>query len=245
SESPAIFAVIGAHLRLAIHLFQEELKAKAGLLLPASRPQHRAGLLSAHVLYDGPMSAVVETLPNLPEAALECLEQMDEQRDRQREFGSSLGTHLSFYYWNGAFRDQMSADHILDRFFEVAKPQIRVSTIGQIARIFSQSQAIPEHAELYRRTMNLWDRRFSRIEDAIDAGRNNASDFYEELSEFMRWFDCECFPLDWRFDRTLKAIGRMDRPPRSYTLIETLNRLASTPELLGKTIVILHTAISK
>jgi hypothetical protein len=244
-ESPAIFALLGAHLRLAIHLFQEQLKAEAELLLPHDRPRHRHGLLVAHVLYDGPMLSIVETWPNFASAALECLEQVDEQHDRQRDFGSRLGTHLSFYYWNQAFPNQRMADSILDRFFEVANPQVRANTIGEIARIFAHSQRITEREELYRRTMNLWDRRFSRIEAAIDAGRSSPSEFYEELSEFMRWLDCEAFHLDWRFDRILKAIGRMDKPPRSYTLIETLNRLVSTPETLDKAIVILHAAISK
>jgi hypothetical protein len=244
-ESPAVFAVFGAHLRLAIHLFQDQLKAAAELLLPVNRPDHRNSLLMAHVLYDGPWLEIVETLPKLPSAALECLAQLDEQRERQRQFGSNLGTHLSFYYWNGAFHDQSTADRIIDRFFEAAQPQVRASTIGQIARIFAQPQRAGEQEELYRRTMNLWDRRFSHIEAAIDTSRSNAGDFYEELSEFMKWLDCESFNLDWRFDRTLKAIQRMDKPPRSYTLIESLNRLASTPETLDKAIVIMHTAISK
>ncbi len=244
-ESPGIFAVFGAHLRLAIHLFQDQLKAKAELLLPVNRPDHRNSLLMAHVLYDGPWLAIVETLPKLPGAALECLAQLDEEREQQRQFGSNLGTHLGFYYWNGAFHDQSTADRIIDRFFEVAQPQVRASTIGQIARIFAQSQRPTEHEQLYRRTMNLWDRRFSHIEAAIDASRSNASEFYEELSEFMKWLDCESFNLDWRFDRTLKVIRRMDKPPRSYTLIESLNRLASTPETLDNTIAILHAAISK
>jgi hypothetical protein len=197
----------------------------------------------AHVLYDGPMLPILATLPNLPYAALDCLEQLSEQRDRQHDYGSRLGTHIGFYYWNAAFRDQSTANSILDRFFKIAKPQVRANTIGQIARIFLQSGS-PEQIELYERTMNLWDRRFSTIEAAIDAGRST-SEFNEELSEFMRWLDCECFNLDWRFDRTLKAVGRMDKAPRNYTLIETLNRLALTPELLHKTLLILHSAILK
>src|SRR5262249_14984520 len=67
-ESPAIFAVIGARLRLAIYLFQNELKAEPELLLPRDRPHHRASLLMAHVLYEGAMLSVIETLPNLPSA---------------------------------------------------------------------------------------------------------------------------------------------------------------------------------
>jgi hypothetical protein len=244
-ESPAIFAIVGARLRLAVHLFQDRLRSEPELLLPNSRRDHRASLLMAHVLYDGPMSAIVETLPNLPVDALECLEQLDQQRDQQRDFGSRLGVHLSFYYWNGTFCDQVTADNILDHFFEVAKPQVRANTIGEIARIFTQSGPVAEHAELYRRTLNLWDRRFSQIEAMIEAEGSSASGFYEELSEFMRWLDCECFALDWRFDRILKAIRRMDRAPRSYTLMETLDRLAATPELLHRTIVILHAVISK
>jgi hypothetical protein len=244
-ESPAVFAIVGAHLRLAVHLFQEQLKAEPELLLPVGRQDHRDSFLIAHVLYDGPMLAIIETLPDLANAALECLEQIGEQRDRQREFGSNLGTHLGFYYWNAAFRDQTIADSILDRFFEVAKPQVRANTIGQIARIFMPSEPTRENPELYRRTMNLWDRRFSQIETAIDDRRRSPSEFYEELTAFVTWLDCESFDLDWRFDRTLKAIRRLDKPPRSYTLIETLNRLASNPELLDKTIIILHAAISK
>jgi hypothetical protein len=244
-ESPAVFAVLGAHLRLAIHLFQEQLKSEAQLLLPANRLDYRDSLLMAHVLYDGPMAAIVDTLPELPSAALECLARVAEQHEQQRQFGSNLGTHLSFYYWNEVFPDQRTADSVIDRFFAVAKAQVRANTIGQIARIFAQSPRVMEHARLYRRTMNLWDRRFSHIEAAIDADRSTPSEFYEELTEFLRWLDCECFDLDWRFDRTLKAIQRMEKPPRSYTLIETLNRLASTPETLDKTIIILHAAISR
>jgi hypothetical protein len=249
-ESPAVFAIVGAHLRLSVYLFSEGMRSAQGLLLPPDRPMHRGSFLVAHFLYDNPMSGIIQTLPDLPQAALQWLENLAEGDEKERrrggrDFGSGLGTHLSFYYWNAAFRDQATADRTLDQFFEIAKAESRATTIGQIARIFEKSPPIKESADLYERVMNLWDRRFANIEKAIDSGTHSPTEFHGELSEFIDWLECECFPFAWRFDRTMKAINRLEKGPTAYSLVETLENLTSSGQRIDEAIRILHALTAK
>ena len=47
-ESPAVFAILGAHLRLAAYLFPDSLRTEPQLLMPDDRPAHRASFLVSH-----------------------------------------------------------------------------------------------------------------------------------------------------------------------------------------------------
>jgi hypothetical protein len=195
------------------------------------------------------MSGVIETLPNLPKAALEILrksgEQSEDKRRERSEFGSRLGSHLSFYYWNASFRDQATADRILDKFFDIARAEVRAMTIGQIGRIFENSPAIDEHNEIYNRVMQLWDRRFLHIETAIDSESHSAADFQQELAQFIDWLACECFPFGWRVDRVIRSIRRLEKGPSGYNLIETLDKFTSDGQRTDESIMILRELLAK
>ena len=169
-----MFAILGARHRLALYLFHQRFAAEPQLLLPADRFDHRAAFLKSHFLYDNPMSGIIEALPELADAALDCLELTDQSEEHRRglyEFGSRLGTHIGFYYWNAAFRDQPTADATLDRFFQIAKPKTRAATVAEIGRIFAHAQPSEDVSGLYGRVMQMWDRHFSHIEEAMELGK--------------------------------------------------------------------------
>lgn len=248
-ESPAIFAILGARLRLAVHLFRDYWKDKTDLLLPPHQHDHRAALVMSHIRYDNPMSAVIEALPGLPTEALRCLEKIPREgnwNDRPHgDFGSRLGTHLGFYYWNDLFKEQAVADQTLAHFFEIASPQSRSATITQIGRIFEKSLPDEEHVELHPRVMKLWDRRFSQIEAALDLKPDSIGGFRDEVGAFLGWLRCECFPLGWRYECVQRALGRLDKVPSVYLFIETLENLSSSNESLEVAIRVLHALMGK
>jgi hypothetical protein len=248
NESPAVFAIIGAHLRLALHLFPSQFRRHADLLLPRDRRPHTDAFITAHVLYDRPASEVIKILPQLPRVALERLQRERASGEKAPQsainFGSRLGTHLAFYYWNDLLGDDITANSVIDRFFEIASPPTRATTVGQIGSIFETPQLPEKNKALYARVMLLWDRRFTAIERAIDFGLR-APEFDPELTEFIDWIVCEAFPFNWRFDRVMKAITRLERAPRAFSLIEKLEKLTSTGKRVRPVVRLLHALASK
>jgi hypothetical protein len=248
-QSPALFAILGAQVNLAFYLFDKKFSNLATLLLPQDRQDARTAFIVAHFLYHPAAPALIKAIPTLPEAALECLQpilaQDAENLRADGDFAIRLGFHLAFYYWNDSFADEQVANTTLDRFFETAMPTSRGTTIGQIGKIFKSAPPSEEHAQIFKRTMNLWDRRFSRIETLLQSGSQPAETFHEELSEFLRWLPCECFPFEWRADRVMKAIGRLERGPRIYGLVENLEEISSSAERLPAAMKILRAVIER
>jgi hypothetical protein len=248
-QSPAVFAILGARAGLLLSLFGERLGDATHLLLPEDRHNCAAAFVLAHFHYHNAMPAILRTLPALPEAALSCVVELDDEnedrRRARRDFVGRLGFHLAFYYWNSAYQTEEAGDTILDRFFEIAKPASRGMTIGEIGRLFESAHREPKHAALFERVIKLWDRRFSHIEKLIDSRQEPATDFQAELSAFTDWMACECFPFDWRYDRVLRAIDRLEKSPQVYSLIETLDRITGSGEHLHEAMTILHAVTSK
>jgi hypothetical protein len=245
NESPAVFAILGARLRLVAHLFAESLRLQPELLLPPNRLAQRTSFLVSHFLYENPASQVIDMLPTLPVVALATLEQTGELATRQGrgDFATRLGSHLCFYYWNDLLGETGSANALINRFREIAGPKSRAETIGQIGRIFADV-ARPEHQPLYDRVMQLWDYWFARIRQAVDVNAERRAEFNDELNAFVQWLNSACFEFEWRFRRTLEAIAYMNKLPRSYNLIETLGGFASAGNV-DEAIVILHAATVK
>src|ERR1051326_43455 len=239
-ESPAVFAILGAHLRLATYLFGDSFRNEPELLMPNDRPDHLASFLVSHFLYDNPASQVIRALPTLPEVALTALSHLREGSTGQRrgDVASRLGTHLSFYYWNDLLGERPAANSLIDRYLEAAAPESRAETVGQIARIFGNAEAT-ENQQLYERVTQLWDHWFRRIRESIDNKSQPPASFTAELGEFIQWLECNCFTFELRFKRALEAIAIIEKPPRAYGLIETLSEFAAQ-DRLEEAIVILH-----
>lgn len=248
-ESPAVFAILGARLRLLLYLFHDQFKTKPELLLPPDNLDRRNTFLLSHVRYDNPTGQVIETLPSLPESAIDCLAEKirlggtdDENRGN---YGGRLGSHLGFYYWNDLFPDQETADAILDKYFATANPAQRRSFIGNVARIFEKAPESEEMKNLSALVCRMWDRRFQKIECNLASNIFEHAEIVGELSAFIGWIECECFPFDWRHQRVLAAIGHLSKVSRSGFTIKKLEEISSKEERLHAAVEILNALISK
>jgi hypothetical protein len=249
NESPAVFAIFGSRLRLLLHLFSDQLKSQPELLLPSDRKERRNTLLLSHFRFDNPMTLVIETLPMLPDNAIDCLAEMisldkDDQETRG-DFGGRLGTHLGFYYWNESFSDQATADAILDRYFATAKPSDRGNFIRHIARVFAESPDNEDLRPLHKMVCELWGRRFGRIEQELATESIAPSDVHSELSAFIDWLGIEGLPFEWRHDRILRAIKLLEKAPGAGFTIKNLEKISSKAEQLHASLEILNALISK
>jgi len=248
-ESPAVFAIIGSHLRLMLHLFYDQLKSHPEWLFPPDRKECCNTLIVSHVRYDNPMPKILDALPRLPDAAIDCLSEMNElseiKKEARGDFGARLGTHLGFYYWNKSFSNQETADAILDRYFATAKPSQRGSFIRQIARIFSESPDKENLLPLHEMLCKLWDRRFGKIEQELAAKSITPQDVHSELSAFMDWLGIEGLPFDWRHDRILRATKHLEKATGAGFTIKTLEKFSSKPERLHASLEILNALMSK
>ncbi len=249
NESPAVFAIFGSRLRLLLHLFGDKFKSQPELLLPSDRKELRNTLILSHFRFDNPMTLVIETLPMLPDAAIECLTELISQdkgdHETRRDFGGRLGTHLGFYYWNESFTDQATADGILDNYFATAKPSHRGNFIRHISRVFAESPDTEELRRLHKMVCELWDRRFGRIEQELAVKRIDPSDVKSELSAFIDWLGIEGLPFDWRHDRILRAIKHLEKAPGAGFTIKTLEEISSNPVRLQASLQILNALLSK
>lgn len=247
-ESPAVFAIFGSRLRLLLYLFHEQLKTSPDLLLPPDL-KDRSTLILSHFRYDNPMPLIIETLPALPDAAIDCLAEMNSQEQDDQEargdYGGQLGIHFGFYYWNESFPDQTTADAILDRYFATAKPSHRGNFIRHIARVFAKSPDTDDFRPLHKMVCRLWDRRFTHIEQDLAAKRIEPADVHSELSAFIDWLGCEGLPFEWRHAKVLSAINLLEKAPGAGFTIETLERISAKPERLCASLEILIALMSK
>ena len=248
-ESPAVFAILGARLRLLLYLFQDQLKSKPELLLPPDDLDRRNTFLLSHVRYDNPTGQVMETLPSLPKSAIDCLAETIRLKGSDDEnrggYGGRLGAHLGFYYWNNLFSDQEAADAVLDSYFATANSTQRQAFIGNVARIFEKSPETEDMKDLYQLVCRMWDRRFQEIERTLASNDIEPTDAEGELSAFIEWIECECFPFDWRHRRVLAAIGHLKKVSRSGFTIKKLEEISSKPERLQAAVEILDALTSK
>ena len=246
--SPALFAVIGAHLRLTVHLFTRELQEQPSLLLPSEPSERKTALFASHFLYDRPMVGILTALPDFPLEALKVLGELggrdQDKEPTSKDFGGRLGTHLGFYDWNRAFRDDETGQLFLDAFFRLASPGARASTVADIGRVFSGVEAAGADRTACERAMALWERRFAQIGDALAAGGEPAN-FQDELGEFFDWFECECFPFEWRVSHLLQAIDSLDKAPRSFSLLDQLKDYSAVPDRLDRVVEVFHRLLAR
>jgi hypothetical protein len=244
NESPAIFALFGAHLRFLIHLFDQELKDVSNLLFSPDRPEHRAALFTAHFMYDHPWNPILQTFPNFISDALDTLKMMhaqanhDEAKENRIEVGSRFGTHITCYYWSGAFSTESEGEAALDRFFDIVTPTTRAALISQIASIWEQNLSEKPDDKVIGKVMRIWERRFAQIERKLKNG-NASSEYDGELAESTDFLGCECFPFEWRFKHAKLSIEQLRKAPRAYRLLKAIadfsnssDRLESMLELL-------------
>jgi hypothetical protein len=249
-QSPAVYAIMGARLNLALYIYGDRFKQEPHLLLPVDRATCRDAFLLAQVRYGNALGDLLEVLPAYPAAALDFLAELNSQEMLDHEqlsgdFGGRLGTHLAFYFWNDLFPGREAAEHALDRYFDLAQPSQRSRAIGDIARIFSEAQPIEENKSLYHRVQKLWDRRFAVIEEKRANNLYTAGDVHDELSAFVKWLGCECHPFGWRHDRVLRAIKILDTPVQPAFTMRTLESLSRDPEKLAACTEILEALLSK
>ena len=57
------FAIIGASLRLTVHLFLQEIREAPQMLLRPGRNEQKTALLTSHFSYDRPMSEILTAMP--------------------------------------------------------------------------------------------------------------------------------------------------------------------------------------
>jgi hypothetical protein len=250
NQSPAVFAIMGARLHPALYLYSENFRQEPGLLMPEGNFACRNAFILAHVRYGNSLGALLKILPDFPAAALDCLAELNSKEfgDREQQigdFGGRLGTHLAFYYWNDAFPSRQAAEQTMERYFEIADPNQRAKAIGDVARIFSEASPIEEHRSLYQRVMELWEYRFSVITAKRRSGTYTAEEVHEELSAFVRWLGCGCFPFEWRHEHVLKAIHFLEGAPQAVFTLRTLTALSSETEKIGPCLEILEALLSK
>jgi hypothetical protein len=233
-------------LRLLLHLYASELKGAQDRLFPYDQAEKRAAAVVAHFTYDSPMTLILQTYPSLPRDALKILETMllqDEHRERLQDFGSQLGAHIAFYYWNEAFESDAEGEADLDLYFTVAPKASRARLISTIGSIFQkQTELTPRLAP---RVMRIWERRFAAISQALTSTGTTTEEYEEELVEFTDWLQCECFPISWRVEQTMKAIALLPQAPAAYTLLESITQLGQKPERLSSMLRILLALLEK
>lgn len=253
-ESPAIFALIGANLRLVVHLFSNNLKAVSNALFPSGRVVCRDAGIVAHFLYDYPMTAILEACPGFLEIAVDTLKSLQiqaaERDDRQKlkDFPTQLGVHICFYFWNGG-DGRPSDDSILVGYFHVARAETRASVIRQIASIFEQSdrgQSKEEGDNIFGRVMRLWEWRYSEIEREIAQNPASSDIYQDELAAIFSWVSCECFPFEWRIEKAMAASCYIGKMPEMFIVLEKLHEWnTSNPERLILSLKLLAAILSR
>jgi hypothetical protein len=246
-ESPAIFALLGAKLRLFVYLFGDRIKNGPDRLFCVDKPIHREAAIVAHFTYDHPMTTVIAAWPVLPAMAIASLENMqkmkdDNERDNRRNFGSQLGTHLAFYYWNAAFVTDADGEAILDWFFAVASKETRAGLISVIGSIFEKETEFSN--KVSPRAMRIWERRYTTIVEQLSVAPEKIEYYERELGEFLDWLHCECFPFDWRVGYVINAINQLRKSPEAFQLLETISTYSNRPDRLRAALRILHALLS-
>jgi hypothetical protein len=250
-ESPAVFALLGAKLRFLVHLFGQKLKEFPNLLFPSTRPEHRSAAIIAHFTYDRPWIAIIETFPRFIDISLDTLESFcrankDNDADQNgRDFGSRLGTHIAFYYWNGAFANDLEGEVALDRFFAVAPKSTCATFISHIGAIWEKQIAEAHLEKALRRVMRIWERRFAQIERDLQRGSALSSEYDGELAESTDWLSCECLPFEWRFTHAKLAVERLKKAPPGYRLLKAISEFGALPERLGPMLELLLALLKK
>ena len=248
-ESPAIFALLGAKLRICIHLFQKEFKELPNLLFPQDRPEHRSAAIIAHFNYDSPWNKIIHTLPDFMDIALDTLQSMQlepkEENGKQsrRDFVSQLGIHIACYYWSGSFSTDSEGEAALDRFFNVASKNARSLVISQIAQIWHKPSNPQENRSNIPKVLRVWERRFAQIEH--DPGNGPADQYQGELAASLDWLNCECFPFEWRANYSKLALQRLKKVPSGYRLFEAIVEFSTRQERLEPMLELLKAALSK
>jgi hypothetical protein len=193
---------------------------------------------------------VLDTIPRLPETALDILKagtaapKDSNETQEWRDFGSRLGVHLAFYFWTGAFPSNQVAQKLQDAFFASASKSARKGLIHHIGQAFRNANDSLDK-NILKRTMQIWERRVEKIKSALKSGHQPRDDFDGELSEFPDWLDCECFPLDWRLSKAEEAIRFVSKTPQPYELMRTIVRFGQSPELLGAGMKLFHAILAK
>jgi hypothetical protein len=247
-ESPAIFALLGAKLRLFVHLFGDKLKNIPNRLFPSDKPVHRNAAITAHFTYDHPMTSVVETFPTLLKTALATLEDLshtkqEDEKDKRREFGAQLGTHIAFYYWNAAFTNDLEGEAVLDQFFAVASKGTRARLISTIGSIFEKETE--GSAKIAPRVMRIWERRYEKIVSELERAPEKIADYERELAKFTDWLQCECFPFEWRFKYAMAALGHLKKAPQFFQLQESIIAFSEQSDRLDQALQILLAVLIK
>ena len=250
-ESPATFALLGAKLRLLIHLFGSKTSELGGLLFSADRPEHCSAALTAHFKYDQPWDAILNTFPEFISRALHVLALLHaEAKDGEigqeaQDIGSRLGTHIACYYWSGSFPDDAQAEAALDRFFSIAAASIRATAIGQIAAIWENTSKEPTHKDTISRVMRIWERRYAQIAKQLESRTSPTANYDGELAQFTEWLSCECFPFEWRVANAKSALERLKTAPRAYHLLKVISEFGVQPSRLEASLQLLRMLLSK
>lgn len=99
--------------------------------------------------------------------------------------------------------------------------------------------ASAEEQPLVSRVMKLGRRRFSAIQEAVEASPELASGFSGELEEFLDWVECDCFPFQWRIDLALDATRYLARAPQAFLLFDKLEEFSRDPDKLPSVLELL------
>jgi hypothetical protein len=229
-QSPAIFALMGANLRLFVHLFGESLKAHPEILFPKNRPLHEMAAIVAHFCFDHPMTGILDTFPDFLSKAVATLNAVladsdkIQEKQKPRDFALQVGVHICFYSWNGAL-SQVQSRKALDQFFSLARSETRASVIRQIAWIFEKTekdQATDESQTIFRRVMHLWEWRYEQIVDLVKKNDSSWERYERELAAFLNWVVCECFAFEWRFYYAMSVIRMLKKAPDIHHLLDKL-----------------------
>lgn len=250
-ESLAIFSLLGANLRLLIHLFRQEFLNNPDLLFPPDRQELRLAAVIGHFKYDQPWNLTILTFPKLINVALDTLEIVefdaneDEAKKNNRDFASRLGTHICCYYWSGSFTSDSEGDAALDRFFKLASSETRAILISQIALMWEKHTAQVNDEQVIPRVMQIWERRAAHIEKKLKENNALLSEYEREIAESIDWLDCECFPFDWRLKYAKAALEKLKKAPRAYGLLKTIAKFGAVPDRLEATLELFQALLKR
>jgi hypothetical protein len=128
-----------------------------------------------------------------------------------------LAQHLLAYYARGLI-EIADSDGLLRSFFAEASSEVRSRALAVVGGVISNATDIPSATAA--RLMALWEWRVRETQ------ATKIPTDLRELQSLGWWLQCECFPIEWRFDR-LDELLQIDCPPDPIWFVFSFLRRAA------------------
>lgn len=214
--SLAVRSVYGWHFPRLFLLDRGWTTAAAERIFPTApgSEQHFDAAWGAYVLFNAPITEVVDVLMNAYEVAISTLDRPTEGRRLHRP-EERLASHLMTLYWQG-HQDFRDAEGLIHRFFDNAPVRFRAHAHAFIGRSLREASRIP--LEIENRLKNLWEWRVERADGDEEAAK--------ELVPFGWWFASGAFEAEWSLDQLGVVLGRAKGIDPRHLVAERLVALA-------------------